>query len=137
METRIFHSESTIFPGNRAYLERPRISRLLEDAVKSPFVTVSAGAGYGKTQAVYAFLRNHDALTGWVQISERDNLRSRFWENFAHTLSHYNKRIETRMLELGFPETDEQFVKVLSIPEEELSPAEKYVLVFDDFHLLG
>jgi LuxR family maltose regulon positive regulatory protein len=40
------------------------------------------------------------------------------------------------MLGIGFPETDEQFAKLLAIPEDELSPSEKHVLVFDDFHLI-
>jgi LuxR family maltose regulon positive regulatory protein len=134
--TRIFHRESTIFPGNRAYLERPRVNRLLGDALKSPIVTVSAGAGYGKTQAVYAFLHTYDASAAWIHLSERDNLSSRFWENFARTLALYSERIGARMLGLGFPETEEQLAKLLAIPEDELSPSEKYVLVFDDFHLI-
>jgi LuxR family maltose regulon positive regulatory protein len=123
-------------PENRAYLERPRIHKLLEDAMKSPYVTVTAGAGYGKTQAVYAFLQNYDASTAWIQLSQRDNLATRFWESFARTLALYNKRMAERMRELGFPETDDQFAKVLSIPEDELAPNEKYVLVFDDFHFI-
>ncbi|MDR1573292.1 MAG: hypothetical protein LBS24_03170, partial [Clostridiales Family XIII bacterium] len=114
MKTRIFHNESTIFPGNRTYLDRPRINDLLRDAVESPFVTVSAGAGYGKTQAVYAFLQTYGVLTAWLQLSERDNLSSRFWENFTRTLTSYSERIGTRMLGIGFPETDEQFAKLLA-----------------------
>ncbi|MDR0433780.1 MAG: hypothetical protein LBH21_01795, partial [Gracilibacteraceae bacterium] len=134
--SKLFHRNSMILPENRYYLERPRINNLLAKAVQHPYVTVVAGTGYGKTQAVHSFLLAHDATTAWIQLSERDNLNTRFWENFAHTMSLFNKRLATRMFEFGFPDTDIQYAEVLAIPENELSPNEKYVLVFDDFHLL-
>ncbi|MDR1158091.1 MAG: LuxR C-terminal-related transcriptional regulator [Oscillospiraceae bacterium] len=136
MKPHIFRSDAAIHPENRAYLERPRINKLLENAVKSPYVTVTAGAGYGKTQAVYAFLQHYGAPTAWMQLSQRDNLATRFWENFARTIALYNRHVAERMRELGFPETDDQFARVLSIPEDELALNEKYVLVFDDFHFI-
>jgi LuxR family maltose regulon positive regulatory protein len=136
MKNHIFHSGLRILSETIVYLERSRIGKLLESALKSPYVTVTAGAGYGKTQAVYSFLLEYGAPTAWIQLSERDNLPTRFWENLARTLSLYNRRIGERMRELGFPETEDQFAKVMSIPEDELSPNEKYVVVFDDFHLI-
>jgi LuxR family maltose regulon positive regulatory protein len=136
MKSRIFHSEWTLPPESRAHLERPRVMTLLENAVKSPYVVITAGAGCGKTQAVYAFLRRYDASVAWIQLSERDNSATRFWENFSRTIELYSKRMGERMRELGFPGTDDQFAEVLTIPEDELSPNEKYVLVFDDFHLI-
>jgi LuxR family maltose regulon positive regulatory protein len=117
-------------------LERPRIKRLLENAVKSPYVAVIAGSGYGKTQAVYSFLREYGAPTAWIQLSERDNSPMRFWESFSRTMELYSERVAARMRALGFPETDGQFAEVAAIPEDELSPDEKHVLVFDDFHLI-
>jgi LuxR family maltose regulon positive regulatory protein len=123
-------------PENRTYLDRPRVHKLLEDAARSPLVAVSAGAGYGKTQAVYAFLRRYDAVTTWIQLSRRDNLSARFWENFARTIAMHNRRLAERLLETGFPETEDQFMNYLSIPEDEIPFNEKHVLVFDDFHLL-
>jgi LuxR family maltose regulon positive regulatory protein len=136
MNTRIYHSGLPITPENRAYPERPRIHRLLEDAVRRPLVAVSAGAGYGKTQAVYYFLRQYGAATTWIQLSERDNLGARFWENFARTIMLYDKRFAERLLEVGFPETEDQFMRYLSISEDEIPFNEKNVIVFDDFHLL-
>ncbi|MDR1206008.1 MAG: LuxR C-terminal-related transcriptional regulator [Peptococcaceae bacterium] len=136
MNTRIYHSGLPITPENRAYLERPRVHRLLEDALRSPLVTVSAGAGYGKTQAVYSFLQRYGAVTTWIQLSERDNLGARFWENFARTIMMYDKHFAERLLDVGFPETEDQFMNYLSIPEDEIPFNEKNVIVFDDFHLI-
>ncbi|MDR1320501.1 MAG: LuxR C-terminal-related transcriptional regulator [Gracilibacteraceae bacterium] len=136
MNTRIYHSGLPITPENRAYLERPRVHRLLADAMRSPLVVISAGAGYGKTQATYSFLQQYDAATTWVQLSERDNLGARFWENFARTIMLYDRHFAERLLEVGFPETEDQFMSYLSIPEDEIPFNEKNVIVFDDFHLL-
>ncbi|MDR1069228.1 MAG: hypothetical protein LBL37_00350, partial [Gracilibacteraceae bacterium] len=136
MKTRIYHNERMLLPEKRVYLERPRVQKLLASAVKSPYVAVIAGSGYGKTQAVYSFLQEYDASTAWIQLSERDNSPMRFWESFSRTMELYNKRLAARMRELGFPETDDRFAEVAALPEDELAPGEKYVLVFDDFHLL-
>jgi LuxR family maltose regulon positive regulatory protein len=136
MESRIFHNLLTISPENRTYLDRPRINKLLNDALRLPVVTVSAGAGYGKTKAVYSFLLKYDAVTTWIQLSKRDNLAPRFWENITRTVALYNKRFSERMMDIGFPETDGQFEKYLAILEDEVPPNEKNVMVFDDFHLI-
>jgi LuxR family maltose regulon positive regulatory protein len=136
MKNRIFHSGLVIAPENRVYLERPRIHKLMEDAVRSPLVTISAGAGYGKTQAVYSFLQKNDALTTWVQLSDRDNLPTRFWENFTSVIALYNPDYAARLLDIGFPETEDQFAVYLSLMEEEIAPGRRDIVVFDDFHLL-
>jgi LuxR family maltose regulon positive regulatory protein len=133
---RIFHSGLAIAPENRVYLERPRIRKLLEDAMRSPLVTISAGAGYGKTQAVYSFLQKYDAITTWVQLSDRDNLPTRFWESFTNVIALYNPDYAARLLEIGFPETEDQFAVYLSLMKEEIAPGRRDIVVFDDFHLL-
>ncbi|MDR2401408.1 MAG: hypothetical protein LBD73_07150, partial [Deferribacteraceae bacterium] len=136
MKTRIFYSGSGTPPERRAYLERQRINRLLKDAVQKPLVAVSAGTGYGKTQAVYSFLRSYNSLTTWIQVSERDNMEARFWENFVSSISLFSRRISDRLLTIGFPETDEKFAKYRSLLEDDLNINEKYIRVFDDFHLI-
>jgi LuxR family maltose regulon positive regulatory protein len=123
-------------PENQIYLERPRLNELLERALEKPIVTISAGSGYGKTRAVYSFLQKHDIVTTWIQLSERDNVGTRFWENFLYAVALYDGTLAKRLREIGFPETEDQFAKYLSIPEEEIAPKERRVTVFDDFHLI-
>ncbi|MDR3171890.1 MAG: LuxR C-terminal-related transcriptional regulator [Treponema sp.] len=118
------------------YLERPRIDHLLGKAVQSPFITVVAGTGYGKTQAVSSFLQKNEVMTIWLQLSEWDNLGWRFWENFTRALSLYNPGIAARFLELGFPDTERQFDRYLDVASEAIKPNMKYVFVFDDFHCI-
>jgi LuxR family maltose regulon positive regulatory protein len=132
----LFHSNVPIAQGNQIYLKRPHIERLLEKAVENPVIIVSAGAGYGKTQAVYSFVREYPALTGWLQLSERDNIGERFWENFITGISGGNKKAAERLALINFPETEREFERYISIPQEETRTDIKYIIVYDDFHLL-
>ena len=136
MVERLFHSNIPISLGNQIYLERPRIDRLLEKAMQNPAVIVCANAGYGKTQAVYAFVRRYPALVGWIQFSERDNIGKRFWENFIAGISAGNKKAAVKLANIDFPETEREFDRYLAIPRKETRTDVKYVLVYDDFHLI-
>ncbi|MDR0641964.1 MAG: LuxR C-terminal-related transcriptional regulator [Treponema sp.] len=131
-----FHSTAGYLEGNQIYLERPRIHRLLEEAIQNPVVTVIAGAGYGKTQAVYSFLQSSKAFIAWHQVSERDNMPDRFWENFTATVGFVSKDTERRLRETGFPDTERRFDRYLSIPLKNIVPCARYIFVFDDFHLI-
>jgi LuxR family maltose regulon positive regulatory protein len=122
--------------GNQCYLERSRIHRLLETVIRSPVVTVTAGAGYGKTQAVYSFLQTRNYRTGWMQLSERDNIQERFWENFTAVVSFISKETAQRLAEQGFPGTGRRFDRYLAIPRADVDPKDRYVFVYDDFHLI-
>jgi LuxR family maltose regulon positive regulatory protein len=133
---RLFHSNVPIAPGNQLYLERPRIDRLLEKAVQKPVVVVSAGAGYGKTHAVYSFVRDYNALTSWMQLSERDNIGKRFWENFIAGVSAGNKEAADRLANIEFPETEREWERYVIVPREETRTNVKYIFVYDDFHLI-
>ncbi|MDR1854240.1 MAG: hypothetical protein LBR05_04965, partial [Azoarcus sp.] len=132
-----FYQSGVAIPVHHAYLERPRVDALLAEAVRSPVVVVCAGAGYGKTRAVYNYLRNLDGVfTAWVQLSERDNLCERFWENFTHTVAHHDAALAAKLAENGFPRNEAEYEKYVRIPEEGIQPHERHVVVYDDFHLL-
>jgi len=85
------------------YFERPRLNTIFMEAVKHPLVVVCAGAGYGKTSAVHDFLREYEASTIWIQLSERDNVGQRYWENYVHTLMPLNEPFAEAVNKLGFP----------------------------------
>ncbi|GHU75303.1 helix-turn-helix transcriptional regulator [Spirochaetia bacterium] len=119
------------------YLERPQIDRLLNKAVQSPLVTVVAGAGYGKTHAVYAFLQHCPAVSRWIQLSERDNNPDRFWEHYIGAVESVSKTIAGSLAELGFPRTERQYDRYNAVPRTDVIPGRKYIFVYDDFHLLN
>jgi LuxR family maltose regulon positive regulatory protein len=130
------HSATTRWEGSQIYLKRPRIHHLLEEAIQSPVVIVTAGAGYGKTQAVYSFLQTISAITAWLRFSERDNIPDRFWENFAATVGFISRDTAQRLAEQGFPISERRFDRYLAIPRDDVIPHARYIFVYDDFHLI-
>jgi LuxR family maltose regulon positive regulatory protein len=131
-----FHGKTPVIPKNQIYLERPRLYRCMEKAFDSPLVTVVAGSGYGKTYAVYLYLRRMDVYTLWVQLSERDNLAFRFWENLTGVIASLNPKLSADLRDLGFPYTQQQFDRYLAVLGKAMIPGRSYVVVLDDFHLL-
>lgn len=129
-------NKAAITHGRQPYLLRTRIHNLLKKAVQVPLVVVVAGAGYGKTQAVYSFLREYETVKIWLQISALDNLGWRFWENFVQVIASYNEKIALKLRNIGFPESTQKFEQYLAMLKKELLPTVKYTIVFDDFHLL-
>ncbi|MDR2759052.1 MAG: helix-turn-helix transcriptional regulator, partial [Spirochaetaceae bacterium] len=131
-----FHSNVFMDRMNQSYLERPRLDRLLEQAVRNPMVVVIAGAGYGKTQAVYSFARKYNAMTAWMQLSLQDNYPWRFWENFIQAAAFGDEDVLYKLAHTGFPETKRQFDRYLAIPRKAVDPGRKYIFIYDDFHLI-
>ena len=129
-------NSSSDFQQSSVYLERPRLYKLLEEAASYPLIAIYAGAGYGKTRTVHSFLKGSGANTTWLQLTERDNVETRFWENYTHMISLSWPEIGERLLEIGFPVSDEAFAKYSELRAETLSNPGKFFLVYDDFHLL-
>jgi LuxR family maltose regulon positive regulatory protein len=131
-----FHGKAPVIRENQLCLERPHLYRCMEKALGSPLTTVVAGAGYGKTYAVYLYLRRINAYTFWVQMSRRDNLAFRFWENQTGVIASLNPGDSAALRELGFPYTQQHFDRYLAIVKKAMIPGRNYVVVLDDFHLL-
>jgi len=115
---------------------RTRLNLLFTEAMKYPIISVCAGAGYGKTTAVSDFVQEYQASTVWVQLSERDNVGGRFWENFTHSMALINNaQFSASIKKLGFPDTQEklrQFTDLL----REFSDKKIRIIVFDDCHYI-
>lgn len=112
---------------------RPRINQVLLESTRCPLVLVCAGTGYGKTSAILDFLDTYDARKAWIQLSELDNVATRFWENFSHAVGHINQPLMHALRELGFPDTPEKMNKYYMTIHEHVEPVRR-ILVFDDFH---
>ncbi|MDR1443444.1 MAG: LuxR C-terminal-related transcriptional regulator [Treponema sp.] len=129
------------------YFDRPRLNKILAQALQHPVITVVGGQGYGKTSAVYSFLENCPVVPVWVQLSPRDNITLHFWENLCSCIALRNRELEKALLGLGFPETDRQFDRFYVLVEQAIKSAAKssaplpggtlqYAIVYDDFHLI-
>ena len=119
-----------------ALMRRPRVDALLEKAFAKPVVAVIAGAGCGKTGAVYSYLQASRLRTVWVQLSEPDNLPSRFWNNLASAVGQYNARLAEEIRQREMPMNKAQLYQFTDMLTDELKPRFRYALVFDDLHLI-
>jgi LuxR family maltose regulon positive regulatory protein len=124
------HDSTTFF-----HFERPRLNQLFNEAIRYPLVVVCAGAGYGKTSAVYDFAEEYQATTAWVQLSERDNVGVRFWENYTHSLAQVNVPLARATAKLGFPDTKEKRHHYQTLLRD-LVEIKKRIIVIDDFHCI-
>ena len=120
---------------NLYHFKRSRLNHLLTEAARHPLVMICAGAGYGKTSAVYDFAQEYQAITVWIQLSERDNVSTRFWENFTHTISRFNLPLSEAMKKLGFPDTGDKLNQYISLVQNHVE-LKRLIIVLDDFHFL-
>ncbi|MCL2703165.1 MAG: LuxR C-terminal-related transcriptional regulator [Defluviitaleaceae bacterium] len=120
---------------NTNHLIRQRINDLLAGATKSPVITVCAGAGYGKTQAVFDFLKQQDKLFFWVQMSESDNTAVRLWENITGSINRVDTVMAEQCREIGFPDTADKMDKFAKFRNDTLIN-NPYIIVWDDIHFL-
>ena len=119
------------------YMPRPRVDKIFDQVTRGKLVYVIAGAGYGKTQAVHHYVEGQaDAVIRWMQLTDSDNLGSRYWENLTHGISHDNPNLASKLRELGFPKTLSQFKRFAEIVKSAEHRARKTFLVLDDFHLI-
>jgi LuxR family maltose regulon positive regulatory protein len=131
-----FYSNAPMADQNQIYLERPQVYDLLERAVQSPLVIVVAGAGYGKTHEVYSFVQQHKVRTIWLQLSERDNMGDRFWENYTAAVATVSREVAKKLIELGFPTTEQQIDRYLRFFQDTLVSDQRYFFIYDDLHLV-
>jgi LuxR family maltose regulon positive regulatory protein len=140
MPARVLHGNDSPFKAGPYYLERPQLNRTLKEALQSPVVAVVAGQGYGKTSSVYSFLENSPAVSMWVQLSGRDNICRRFWENLCATIALRNSGLGRAMAEIGFPDSEMLFDRFYGLVERairSMGDDVTYVLVYDDFHTIN
>jgi len=117
------------------HFKRTRLNQLFTEATKYQLIMVCAGAGYGKTSAVHDFVQEYQVATVWVQLSERDNVGGRFWENYTHSISKVNKPFAEAIQKLGFPDNAEKLNQYSAIVRKTVD-VKRRIMVFDDFHLI-
>jgi len=118
------------------HFKRVRLNQLFSEAMKYPVIVVCAGAGYGKTTAVHDFVYDYKATTVWVQLSDRDNVGGRFWENFSHSMTLINNApFATSIKKLGFPDTLEKLKQYQNLLHDH-GDKKRRIFVFDDCHYI-
>jgi len=135
MNTADFNVETSSFMPY--YMPRPRLDKILDQATRRKLVHVIAGTGYGKTQTIYRYIKQQqDAVVRWMQLTDSDNIGSRYWESLTHVISIDNPSMAAKLREFGFPETPARFKQLAEIMRTTEHRSRKVFIVFDDFHLI-
>jgi len=122
--------------GDIFYFERTRLNDLFREASKRPLVMVCAGAGYGKTSAVHDFtLEYQEPVPVWIQLSGRDNSSTRFWENYANSMTQVNQSFARAMNKISFPDTPDKMNQYISLLNT-IVDQQRRIFVMDDFHVI-
>jgi len=138
MKQDILYSNLTNLPLVHSHFRRPRIDKLLYDAINSPLIIVTAGAGYGKTQAVSAFLDTcKNIIPIWMRLSKLDNLTTRFWGHFVYAVNLQNTTLASELNDMGFPNSAPLFNLFLHKISDIPGNPNKLILIFDDFYLIN
>ncbi|MDR1558980.1 MAG: LuxR C-terminal-related transcriptional regulator [Clostridiales bacterium] len=118
-----------------AYMPRPRIDAKIADSLaESNFVMLCAGAGFGKSTAVFGFLKPLSERVVWLILTSYDNLRVRFWETFSFAVElRLGKEFGDRLRELNFPVSEDMYDVLNDILEEVKALWEdRFFLVIDN-----
>ncbi|MCL1896391.1 MAG: hypothetical protein FWG03_07590 [Clostridiales bacterium] len=119
------------------FAPRPRVDGILDRAAGGRLFYVVAGAGYGKTQTVYNYVkRQEDAVVRWVQLTDSDNVSSHFWLNLSRNIAFDNPDLAVKLREAGFPDTLMKFRQFSEILRTTEHRSHKMFLVMDDFHII-
>jgi len=116
------------------HLIRQRINTLFINAIKNPILTVCAGGGCGKTQAVYDFIKQQDKPAIWIRLSERDNDPLRFWDSFTDAAARLDISFSDSCREIGFPDTPDKLNKFVTLVHRGMTNNPSFIVI-DDFHL--
>lgn len=124
-------------PVNPELLNRPRINEILFRALSYPLVSILAGPGYGKTQALSRFIKKIPCRLVWLHITNFDNLTGHFWNTFLDATGKELPRLSEKLGNMGFPHRPQEIDRVSRLISEEASCGEKVVFVVDDYSSLS
>ncbi|MDR3119924.1 MAG: hypothetical protein LBU58_01085, partial [Clostridiales bacterium] len=124
---------NSISPENPELLQRPRIDALFSRAVNCSLVTVVAGPGYGKTQAIGSFIKTAAQRCARMHFRKFDDIPARFWRNFTNALKDSAPELSDRLFSLGFPEGAAKCDAALCMFAEEARRGAPILLIIDDY----
>ena len=118
---------------NKGMLCRPRLNSLIRDGLGHSLLVMLAGPGYGKTQAMSAYLAESKASSLWLRLTNLDNLPTHFWNHVVQAFKPEYPGLSQSLYSLGFPDSLSSFDAFIKILVTNYTVAKQLVLVFDDF----
>jgi LuxR family maltose regulon positive regulatory protein len=117
----------------RDWVERTRLSRLVEEALRSALTLVSAPAGYGKSTLLSETLHDRSSV-GWVSLEAGDNSPASFWTYIAAALRETAPQKCDNLLEVLRSPQAPPDGWVLAALLDAIGDSDGLVLVLDDYH---
>jgi len=122
---------------NKNIISREKIMRKLEPARERRLTLVSAPAGYGKTTAVYDWLKKCGAPFVWLSLNQYNIAPSVFWKDVCSALDEVISGIKQNLeYALSSPELLDANIQINLISDAISASELEFVLVLDDIHLM-
>jgi LuxR family maltose regulon positive regulatory protein len=124
-------------PARSEYVDRPRLTHLLESGLAARLTLISAPAGFGKTALLGEWLRGSKRPFAWVSLDKDDNAWPRFLASVLTSLQGLEATFGAGLLgalESPQPPPFDHFLSAL--PRSLAALQQPFVLVLDDFHTL-
>ncbi len=116
------------------FLQRERINKKLENIFDYPLTVVEAPMGYGKTTAVWNFLKNAGLKPIWITFQPETGFIDFYWQKFSEAVCQFDQASGDTLKHLGFPVDVPQMDQVISVLSD-LANDQQIILVLDDYHL--
>lgn len=119
-------------------VDRPTITEMLNEGLKTKLTSVTAPGGYGKTTALSHWVKQSGIPSVWVSFDPQDNDLIQFWSYVIAAVdsknSYFAEAMNPRLstLKSGAFETF-----ITAMIHEFSSHSDELVLIFDDYHTIG
>jgi len=124
------------YTDNPSVIVRENINHMLSTAAAQPYVSFTAGAGYGKSTAAGSFLSSIDATVIWVALTPLDNDYVHLWDNVINSVRGVSQILADRLEKSGFPQDSAGIHGLILMLSQLIRPQKKCVLVLDDYHFI-
>lgn len=122
-------------PARSDIVARPRLTEVMNDAVRRRFTLVSAPAGFGKTTLMSEWIPRSERCVTWLSLDKNDNDPVRFWMYVVGSLQLLREELGSKTLALlSLPERPSNDMIITALINEVSGFPDLFALVLDDYH---
>jgi LuxR family transcriptional regulator, maltose regulon positive regulatory protein len=139
METPLLITKFFIPKPRPSLVSRTRLIDRLQSILTNPLTLVSAPAGFGKTTVLTQWIADNKSRFPftWVQLDERDNDPTRFWEYFICALQKIKENTCIKSLDLLHAPQPYPVESILTSLINDIGTiSSDFAIVLDDYHLI-
>ena len=141
MTTTLLQTKLYIPQARPDLVSRPLLVERLNAGLDGNLTLVSAPAGFGKTTLLSQWAGRHERSVAWVSLDRGDNDSTRFWTYVIAAMQRVRPNLgETVLSALSASQRQAPLTEAMLtglINEIAEADAQPFVLVLDDYHLIG